>query len=151
MYENNSVAVKVGNEVSSWSCIKSGDKQGCVLSSFKWIILMDFFLRSTGKAMEENGIKWGGKTFLELDYADDLSILDESISKTNEFLEVLQVQGAKIGLKINFKKTKPLRLGMSEVEKVTLGSKKIDQADSSVTLVVLLVKKVGGVKMLKVE
>ena len=45
------------------------------------------------------------KPFLDLDYADDLSILDESVSKMNEFLEVLPVQGAKIGLKINVKKT----------------------------------------------
>ena len=34
MYENNIAAVKVGNEVSSWFRIKSGVKQGCVLSPF---------------------------------------------------------------------------------------------------------------------
>ena len=28
MYENNTAAVKVGNEISSWFCIKSGLKQG---------------------------------------------------------------------------------------------------------------------------
>ena len=32
MYENNTAAVKVGNEVSNWFCINSGVKQGCVLS-----------------------------------------------------------------------------------------------------------------------
>ena len=58
---------------------------------------MDFVLRSTGKAIGDYGIKWGGRTLLDLDYADDLSILDESVSKMNEFLEVLRVQGAKIG------------------------------------------------------
>ena len=67
---------------------------------FIWIILMDFVLRSTEKAIGDHGIKWEGKTFLDLDYADDLSILDESVSKMNESLEVLRVQGAKIGLKI---------------------------------------------------
>ena len=56
-------------------------KQGCVLSPFIWIILMDFVLRSTGKAIGDHGIKWGGRTLLDLDYADDLSILDESVSK----------------------------------------------------------------------
>ena len=50
--------------------------------------------------MGEHGIKWGGKIFLNLDYADDLSILDESVNKMNELLKVLRVQGAKIGLKI---------------------------------------------------
>ena len=46
---------------------------------------MDFVLRSTGKAIGDHGIKWGGKTLLDLDYADGLSILDESVSKMNEF------------------------------------------------------------------
>ena len=44
--------------------------------------------------------------------------------------EVLRVQGARIGLKINIKKTKSLRLGISEDEKVTLGNGKIDQVGS---------------------
>ena len=53
--------------------------------------MTDFFLRSTGKAMGDHGFKWGGKTLLGLDYADDLSILGESVSKMNAFLEVLRV------------------------------------------------------------
>ena len=72
----------------------------------------------------------GRKNLLDLDYADDLSILDQNMSKMNEILEVLRVQGARIGLKINVKKTKSLRLGISEDEKVTLGNEKIDQMDS---------------------
>ena len=70
----------------------------------------------------------------------------------NEFLEVLRVQGARIGLKVNVKKTKSLRLGISEDEQVTLGNeKRLIRLGASVTLVVLLVKMVGAVKMLKVE
>ena len=89
MYENNTTAIKVGNKVSNKFCIKSGVKQGCVLSPFIWIILMDV-LRSTGKANGDHGIKWEGKTLLNLDYADDLSILDESVSKMYKFLKVCE-------------------------------------------------------------
>jgi hypothetical protein len=56
MYENNTAAVKVGKEVSSWFRTKSGVKQGCVQSPFIWIILMDFVLSSTEKAMGDHGI-----------------------------------------------------------------------------------------------
>ena len=63
--------------------------------------MTDFVIKSTGKAMGDHRIKWGGKTFLNLNYAEDLSILDESVSKINELLEVSQAQGARIGLKIN--------------------------------------------------
>ena len=34
--------------------------------------------------MGDRGIKWEGKTLLDLDYADDLKIRDESVSKMNE-------------------------------------------------------------------
>ena len=81
MYENNTATNKVGNEVSSWICIKSGVKHGCVLSSFIWIILVDFVSRSTKKAMGDHGIKWRGKNLMDFDHTDDLSILDESVSK----------------------------------------------------------------------
>ena len=67
------------------------------------------------------------------------------------FLKVLRVQGGRIGLKINFKKTKSLRIGIREDEKATLGNEQIDQVDSFTTLVVLLVKTVAAMKMLKVE
>ena len=46
---------------------------------------MDFVLRSTRKAIRDYGIKWGGKTPLDLDYASDSSILDGSVSKMNDF------------------------------------------------------------------
>ena len=46
----------------------------------------------------------------------------------------MKVQGARIGLKINVKKTELLRLGISEHEKVTLSCEKIDQVDSFIYL-----------------
>ncbi|XP_065561191.1 LOW QUALITY PROTEIN: probable chitinase 10 [Artemia franciscana] len=84
------------NKLTVWFHIKSGVKQGRVLSPFIWIILMDFVIKNTGKAMGEHGIKWGGNTFMDLDYADDLRILDEkmyeraiSLKEKNPDLKVL--------------------------------------------------------------
>ena len=47
----------------------------------------------------------------------------------NNILEVFQVQGPRIDLKIIVKKTKSLRPGISEGEEVMLGNDKIDQVD----------------------
>ena len=44
---------------------------------------------------------------MDLDYADDLSIPDKRMSKINEILEVLRVQGARIGLKLMLRKLNP--------------------------------------------
>ena len=51
-----------------------------------------------------------------------------------ELLEVLQVQGARICLKINVKKTKSLMLGISEDEKVTIDNEKIDNDSRKLTV-----------------
>ena len=83
--------------------------------------------------MREHGIKRVGKTFLDFDYTHDLSILDESVSKMNELLEVLRVQGAIIGLSINVKKTKSLWQGISEDEKVMLGNENIPYLGSIIS------------------
>ena len=48
----------------------------------------------------------------------------------NKSLDVLQVQGARTGLKINLKKSKQLRLRISEDEKVILGNEEIVQVAS---------------------
>ena len=66
------------------------------------------------------------------------------MTKINEFLEVLQVQGAKIGLKINVKKTKSLRLEISEDEQVTLVNEKIDQVGSFSYLGSIFISKYVG-------
>ena len=49
---------------------------------------MDLVLRSTAKTIGEHHVKRESKILLDSDYADDLSILDESVSKMNELLEV---------------------------------------------------------------
>ena len=56
----------------------------------------------------------------------------------------MRVQGAKICLKINVKKTKSLRLGINEDEKVTLGNEKIDQVSSFTYLGSIIIKDDGG-------
>jgi hypothetical protein len=106
--------------------------------------------RSTRKSMGEHGTNRGGPMFLDLDYGDHLSMLDESENKKNGLLEVLRIQGVRISLKINIKKTKLLRRRISEKGKVTLGNEKI-KLTASLTLVVLLVTRGGAVNNLRIE
>ena len=55
---------------------------------------------STAKATGKHRISGRTKTLLDLDNADDLSILDGKVSKMNDFQEVLRVQGARRSLKV---------------------------------------------------
>ena len=61
VYKNNTATVKVGDGVSSWFCIESGVKQGCILSLFILVYK----------------IKWERKILPDLDYGNDLSTLVE--------------------------------------------------------------------------
>ena len=74
-----------------------------IQSPFLWIILTEFVLKSSRKAMGEHWIKWREKTLLNLDFSHDLSFLDESLKKMIELSEVLRVKGAKIDSLINVK------------------------------------------------
>jgi len=95
----------------------------------------------------------GRKTLLDLDYADDLNILDESVSKMDKILEVSRIRSARIGLKINAKKTKSLRPEKSECEKVTLGNEKFDLVDSLSYLgsIGSIISKEGGSRDVKIR
>jgi len=66
-----------------------------------------------------------------------------------ELLEVLRVQGARIGLNITVKKTKSLRLRIREDEKLTLGNKRIDQVDSFTFLGNIISKDGGSIEDVK--
>ena len=52
----------------------------------------------------------------------------------NTLLEVLWVQGIRIGMKVNVKKTKLLKLGISAGGKVILDYDKIDQVGKFIQL-----------------
>ena len=65
--------------------------------------------------MGEQEIHWGSKTLLRLNYADDLSILDENATKMNEFMKVQRVHGARIDLRLKIHVKR-----ISEEEKVMM-------------------------------
>ena len=93
------------------------------------MVFTDFVLRNAAKALGEYGTKLESKTVLDLNYADDLIVLDENVRKVNNFLNVLRVQGKRIVLKI-VKKTSSLRQEITDGEEFTFGSKKIVQVDN---------------------
>ena len=71
------------------------------------------------------------------------------MSELNEHLEILRVQCAKIGLKINVKKTKLPRLGINVDEQETFDNEDIDQVDSFTSLGSIITKHPGSSKDVK--
>ena len=68
-------AVIEENETSEWFQIKTGVKQGCVMSGFLFLLAIDWIMRKT-TADKRRGIRWDFTTSLEdLDFADDIVLL----------------------------------------------------------------------------
>ena len=69
--KDNEVAVIHGSNTSEWFSVKSGVKQGCVMSGFLFLLVIDWIMR---KAIHgRTGIRWNLMDVLEdLDYADDI-------------------------------------------------------------------------------
>ena len=75
IYEVLECAVIDGWKISDWFKIKSGVKQGCVMSEFLFLMSMGWIMRKT-TTDERRGIRWNLTTVLEdLDFADDIALL----------------------------------------------------------------------------
>ena len=75
LYKDSSCCIKTESGMTEFFLILSGVQQGCILSPFFFLIIIDYVMR---KAMntQEVGIKWSNTDWLtDLDFADDVAIL----------------------------------------------------------------------------
>ena len=78
--------------------IVSGVRQGCILSPFLFIIVIDYIMRRTTDK-PEYGIVWQKQNRLtDLDFADDIAILVEEENLCQEMTTKLEDQSAQVGL-----------------------------------------------------
>ena len=75
LYWEQKAAVRYGENISNWAHIKSGVRQGCVLSSELFSLDTEMIMR---KPQHLVGVKIGGINYNNLRYADDTAILAES-------------------------------------------------------------------------
>ena len=100
MYRNCKCAVIDGAETSQRFEVKSGIKQGCVMSGFLFLAGMDWL---TSRSIEghNNGIRWKFTSTLEdINFANDLALLASKKNHIQEKVECLSQCGKAIGMKI---------------------------------------------------
>ena len=109
LYHQSSSWVKEGGRYSSWFEVKSGVRQGCVLSGFIFVLIMDWVMRHTND--RRHGLGWKFTSVLEdLDYADDGALISSRFADLQEKTDRLAATTGIVGLKINLRKTKTLRM-----------------------------------------
>ena len=143
LYEDCQCAVLDDTGSPTWFEVITGVKQGCVMSGFLFLLVIDWVMKATTKG-EETGIRWKLTSKLEdLDFADDLALISSTRAQIQRKVEKLDQKGKQVGLKINVAKTKTMRYNAVNNEPVMIGDKGIEEVDKFVYLGAT-VSKTGG-------
>ncbi len=129
LYNNPRCRVVCGNNITESFEVKTGVKQGCLLSPILFVLAMEWVLKETNKD-GKRGIRWTLMQLLEdLDYADDLGLLSskhqDMQAKTKKFDETSE----KIGLRINKKKSKVMKINNKVDRPITVKDEPLEEVD----------------------
>ena len=102
LYWNQSACIRVDGELSKYTDIERGVRQGCVMSPDLFNYYSELILR---KLEKERGLKIGGQNITNLRYADDTVLIAESQEDLQRMLNVVVTESEGKGLSINCKKT----------------------------------------------
>ena len=81
LYEDSECAVLDEGEESGWFKVKTGIKQGDVMSGFTFLMAVDWIMRNT-TAGNKTKIRWNFTSKLEdLDFADDIALMSSCYTR----------------------------------------------------------------------
>ena len=128
-YDSSESAVIYEGSISDWFKVTTGVKQGCVMSGFIFIIVLDWVM---GRTVEEerNGLRWDFSTALEdLIFADDIALISSTWSHMQRKTSRLERNAVYIGLKMSVKKTKVMRINARRQDSIKISGSEIEDTD----------------------
>ncbi|XP_043943589.1 uncharacterized protein LOC122815288, partial [Protopterus annectens] len=129
-YNGLSCRVIHGGQLSESFQVKTGVRQGCLLSPFLFLLVIDWIMKKS-TAGQKNGIQWTLWNQLEdLDYADDLALISHSQQQMQNKTNLVAVTALEVGLNINNLKTKILKLNSTNTNPITLQGKPLEEVQS---------------------
>ena len=129
-YEGTSCRIHHDGGLTERFSIKTGVRQGCLLSPFLFLLAMDWAMKETTTG-SRNGIQWTLVDQLEdLDFADDLALLAHTHSQMQAKTSKLEAISSKLGLNINTDKTKIMRINGKSNEHITINNLSIEDVTS---------------------
>jgi len=114
LYWEQSACMRVGDDTSSYTNIRRGVRQGCVLSPDLFNLYSEIILREISTLQ---GFLIGGHNLNNLRYADDTVLIAESEEKLQEILDKVVEASEKKGLTINCRKTECMVISKQKVAK----------------------------------
>jgi len=109
--------------------VTTGVKQGCILSPFLFILGIDWVMKQVTSG-GRRGIRWTLTSVLkDLDYADDIAPLTHQHQDMKAKTNALATTAGNIGLKINVKKTRHMRMSDRINESIIVNGDVVDEVD----------------------
>ena len=103
LYADQEATVRTGPGTADWFQIRKLVGQGCLLSHFSFYSYAEYIMWNSWLAEVQAWIKISGRSFSNLRYTDDITIMAES---TDKLLMKVKEESEKAGLKLNILKTK---------------------------------------------
>ena len=133
-FQDMSCKIAHAGQLSESFEVKTGVWQGCLLSPFLFLLVIDWIMKTTTTG-RNNGIQWTLWTQLDdLNFADDLALLSHNHSQMQDKTTLLETTSAGTGLKINRKKTELMKLNTTANAPITVGGEPIREVESFVYL-----------------
>ena len=109
-YNNFSCSFIHKKKLKDWFSVRSGVRQGCVLSPMLFLVAIDWIMRKT-VGNKRRGIRWTLTSLLEdLDFADDVALVSSTRDQLQRKTSDLSLAANQLGLNISRKKTKTMQL-----------------------------------------
>lgn len=113
LYKNTRAMVRSPDGDTAFFDIVAGVLQGDTLAPYIFIICLDYVLQMSADKMHHLGLtltkrtsrRNAAKTIVDVDYADDLAIMSDSIDNATDLLHSVEKTAREIGLYINATKT----------------------------------------------
>ena len=117
-------------QISEGFEVKTGVRQGCLLSPFLFLLVIDWIMK-TVTSNRNNGIQWTLLTQLDdLDFADDLALLSHNKKQMQNKTDLLKVVSEKTGLKINKGKTEVMKINTSVTTPITVVGEHVKEVEN---------------------
>ena len=121
IYQDMGCRVVHAGQTSEKFQVKTGVRQGCLLSPFLFLLVIDWIMRET-KRGKNIGIQWTLFEQLDdLDFAGDLDLLAHNQNQMHDKTHRLETFSAKTGLKINLRKTELIKINTTANTSITVG------------------------------
>ena len=130
LYWSQLASISIDGELSDWTQIKRGVRQGCVLSPDLFSIYAELIVR---RVVTETSFTVNKKSMTNIRYAVDTVLLAENEQDAQQLLDSLNMESERRGLTINQNKTKVLIISKKkEVPrcKVKLNDVQLEQVEN---------------------